>query len=75
MVYGSSNFTCGIHYGGDFVMSPRMKYTSKRVANFDFVDVDTFSTFTLCEMVEKLVVDAPFVVYWRVPNVALSTED
>ncbi|KAK8978584.1 hypothetical protein V6N11_055571 [Hibiscus sabdariffa] len=72
-VHGSSNFTCVIHYGGDFVMSPRMKYTSKCVANFDFVDVDTFSTFTLCEMVEKLVVDAPFAVYWRVPNAALST--
>ncbi|KAL4376245.1 hypothetical protein GQ457_02G030690 [Hibiscus cannabinus] len=72
-VHGSSNFTCVIHYGGDFVMSPRMKYTSKRVANFDFVDVDTFSTFTLCEMVEKLIVDAPFAVYWRVPNAALST--
>ncbi|KAK8497124.1 hypothetical protein V6N12_019279 [Hibiscus sabdariffa] len=72
-VHGSNNFTCVIHYGGDFVMSPRMKYTSKRVANFDFVDVDTFSTFTLCEMVEKLIVDAPFAVYWRVPNAALST--
>ncbi|KAK8713463.1 hypothetical protein V6N13_148679 [Hibiscus sabdariffa] len=72
-VHGSSNFTCVIHYGGDFLMSLRMKYTSKRVANFDFVDVDTFSTFTLCEMVEKLIVDAPFVVYWRVPNAALST--
>ncbi|KAK9029906.1 hypothetical protein V6N11_031348 [Hibiscus sabdariffa] len=49
-VHGSSNFTCVIHYRGDFVMSPGMKYTSKRVANFDFVDVDTFSTFTLYEI-------------------------
>ncbi|KAK8588928.1 hypothetical protein V6N12_023338 [Hibiscus sabdariffa] len=72
-VHGSSNFTCVIHYGGDFMMSPRMKCTSKRVANFDFVDVDRSSTFTLCEMVEKLVVDVPFAIYWRVPNVALST--
>ncbi|KAK8993881.1 hypothetical protein V6N11_008096 [Hibiscus sabdariffa] len=72
-VHGSSNFTYVIHYGGDFAMSPRMKYTSKHVANFDFVDVDRFSTFTLCEMVEKLVVDVPFAIYWRVPNAALST--
>ncbi|KAK8686514.1 hypothetical protein V6N13_125538 [Hibiscus sabdariffa] len=35
-------------------MSPRMKYTFKCVAKFDFVDVDTFSAFILCDMVEKL---------------------
>ncbi|KAK9045126.1 hypothetical protein V6N11_059015 [Hibiscus sabdariffa] len=31
-----------------------MKYTFKCVAKFDFVDVDTFSAFILCDMVEKL---------------------
>ncbi|KAK8619692.1 hypothetical protein V6N13_135974 [Hibiscus sabdariffa] len=66
-------FTCVIRYGGDFVLSPSMKYTSKSIAYFDFVDVNTFSTFTLRDLIEKLGVVGSFVVCWRLPNVALST--
>ncbi|KAK8696438.1 hypothetical protein V6N13_001573 [Hibiscus sabdariffa] len=70
---GSEMFTCVVHYGGDFVLSPRMKYTSKSTAHFDFVDASRFSTFSLCDMVEKLDVVVPFVVYWRVPHTELCT--
>ncbi|KAK8575977.1 hypothetical protein V6N12_063625 [Hibiscus sabdariffa] len=66
-------FTCVIHYGGDFVLSPRMKYTSKSEAYFGFVDASRFSTFSLCNMVQNLGLVPPFVVYWRVPEAALST--
>ncbi|KAK8538935.1 hypothetical protein V6N12_034639 [Hibiscus sabdariffa] len=66
-------FTCVIHYGGDFVLSLRMKYTSKSEACFDFVDASRFSTFSLCDMVQNLGLVRPFAVYWRVPEAALST--
>ncbi|KAL4352375.1 hypothetical protein GQ457_06G013470 [Hibiscus cannabinus] len=47
-------FTCVVHFGGDFILSQRMKYTSKSTAHFDFVYASRFSTFSLCDMVEKL---------------------
>ncbi|KAK8997388.1 hypothetical protein V6N11_020867 [Hibiscus sabdariffa] len=73
--YGNESemFNCVVHYGGDFVLAPRMKYTSKSTAHFDFVDASRFSTFSLCDMVEKLGVVVPFVVYWRVPHTKLCT--
>ncbi|KAK8672267.1 hypothetical protein V6N13_110640 [Hibiscus sabdariffa] len=50
-----------------------MKYTSQSEAYFDFVDASRFSTFSLRDMVQNLDLIVPFVVYWWVPEVALST--
>ncbi|KAK8675568.1 hypothetical protein V6N13_033634 [Hibiscus sabdariffa] len=50
-----------------------MKYFSNSEACFDFVDASRFSTFSLSDMVQNLGLVPPFVVYWRVPEAALST--
>ncbi|KAL4318980.1 hypothetical protein GQ457_18G014420 [Hibiscus cannabinus] len=57
---------------GDFIFSKPVKYNSSSVAYFDSVSCDNFSQFQICGMVEKLGLEGPFGLYWRVPGSALS---
>ncbi|KAK9003133.1 hypothetical protein V6N11_060700 [Hibiscus sabdariffa] len=71
----SENFTCVIHYGGEFIFNDTtMEYNSSSVAYFDYVDCAHFSVFEVCRMVERLGLMGPFGLSWRVPCVALSNE-